>query len=225
MNATNLLPAVDVEPKRAPQRGSVIWLHGLGASGHDFEPIVPMLQLPAVRFVFPHAPQIPVTLNGGMVMPAWYDIRALADVPEREDMTGVARNAERVRDLIARENARGVPTDRIILAGFSQGAALALHVGLRYPETLCGMLVLSGYLMAPEQLPNESHAANATTPILMCHGARDPMVLRDWGARSRDMLAAHSPQRDLRWREFEMGHEVCPEEIQVIAHWLHERFG
>jgi phospholipase/carboxylesterase len=140
---------VEIEPRVQPQRGSVVWLHGLGADGHDFESIVPMLRRPDVRFVFPHAPSQPVTINGGFVMPAWYDILALDRRPDRESEPDIRRSTLLVEALLQREKDRGVPANRIVLAGFSQGAAMALHVGLRHAEALAGLVILSGYRVLP----------------------------------------------------------------------------
>jgi len=156
---------------------TVIWLHGLGASGDDFEPIVPMMEMPHTRFVFPHAPILPVTINMGMRMPAWYDILTLEwDSEAREDERTIRNSAELVVELLEAEHARGIPYDRIVLAGFSQGGALALHVGTRYPHTLAGIMILSAYEVLSETYDNEAHDANSETAMLFCHGVYDPMV-------------------------------------------------
>ncbi len=220
---TDLLPCVEVEPTAA-QAGTVIWLHGLGADGHDFEPIVPMLDAPHLRFVFPHAPEIPVTINMGWVMPAWYDILTLEEGPERENAAHIHASAERVRELIRRENERGVPTADIVLAGFSQGSALSLYLALRHPEPLRGVLVLSGYLILADELEAEVHDANRDTPVLFAHGSHDPLVPCDRGRRAHDRVRTLSPSRDLEWHEFPMAHEVCPDEIEAVRRWLGERF-
>lgn len=215
----SLLPCVEVGP-RGEAAGTVVWLHGLGANGHDFEPIVPALELPRVRFVFPHAPVRPVTINGGMVMPAWYDIVALVRAGG-EDEAQVRESAARIDALIAREVGRGVPSDRIVVAGFSQGAALALHVGTRYPERLAGIMVLSGYEVRAASRSAEASPANLGTPMLFCHGTQDPLVPVQGG---RAACEAHAtPGREARWREFPMAHEVSDAEIDVIRDWLHAR--
>jgi phospholipase/carboxylesterase len=215
----NLLPCVEAGP-RGQADGAVVWLHGLGADGHDFEPIVPYLRLPRVRFVFPHAPLRPVTINGGMVMPAWYDIVALAR-PGAEEAAQVRESASQVRALVAREVDRGVPAARIVVAGFSQGAALALHVGVRYPERLAGILVLSGYEVTVASRESEASPANRATPMLFCHGTHDPTVPIEGG---RAAYQAHATaEREATWHEFPMGHEVSEEEIAVVRDWLHLR--
>lgn len=217
----NHLPCLEIGPPDAT--ASVVWLHGLGASGDDFEPIVPHLRLPHVRFVFPHAPARPVTINGGYVMPSWYDIRHLDFVGEgRESEDDIRASGAQVAALIEREAARGVPPERTVLAGFSQGGALALHVGHRYPATLAGILVLSGYLVRPGALA-EGHAANADTPLLFGHGRFDDVVPHFAGRLAFEAFAR--PGRDARWKDYPMGHEVCPEEIGDIAFWLRERIG
>jgi phospholipase/carboxylesterase len=216
-----LLPCVEVEAT-GPARGSVVWLHGLGADGHDFEPIVPLLGLPAVRFVFPNAPARPVTINGGMVMPAWYDILALGGPGPGERAPDVRQSARLIEALLEREEQRGVPSPRIVLAGFSQGAAMALHVGTRYPRPLLGIMVLSGYQVLAETREAEASPANRTTPILFCHGTQDPLVAV---GRGRQAHRAHaSPERPTEWLEFPIGHEVSPAEIAVIRDWLKARF-
>jgi len=217
----SLLECIVIEP-RGQADAAVIWLHGLGASYHDFPPIVPELRLPVghgVRFVFPQAPSIPVTVNGGMVMPAWYDILAM-DFDRKVDEAGVRRSAAAIRDLVARERARGIASERIVLAGFSQGGAIALHEGVRHPEPLAGILALSTYLACDGNLDVERSAANASTPILMCHGHSDPMVALGLGVKARERLAKlGSP---VTWREYPMAHEVCTEEIQDVGAWLQE---
>jgi phospholipase/carboxylesterase len=202
--------------------GTVLWLHGLGADGHDFEPIVPLLGLPRVRFVFPHAPHRPVTINGGAVMRAWYDIRSLDDPSAREEETDIRTSATLLEELLARESERGVPAERTVLAGFSQGGAMALHVGTRYRQGLRGLMVLSGYEVLASTREAEVSPANRLTPLLGCHGTADPLVSL---ARGRAAYRAHAASgRPADWHEFPMGHEVCPEEIQVIRRWLGERF-
>ena len=217
---SELLPCVEINPTHAATPKTVLWLHGLGASGHDFEPIVPTLQLPHIRFVFPHAPQIPVTINGGMMMPAWYDIRSLEESDEREDPVGIQRAAQYVQTLLLREIDNGVSPSNIVLAGFSQGAAMALHVGLRWPQSLAGIMVLSGYLLLPETLEREAHEANRETPMLMCHGTQDPTVSVSRGRNTHALIDALNPARSMLWHEYEMGHSVCPEEILTVGQWL-----
>ena len=213
------LPCVEVGP-RGPADGAVIWLHGLGANGHDFEPIVPYLELPRVRFVFPHAPLRPVTINGGMVMPAWYDITALAR-PGGEDADQVKESSAQVGALIARENGRGIDSGRIVIAGFSQGAAVALHAGTRHPERLAGIMVLSGYEVRARSREAEASPANRRTPMLFCHGTEDPLVPVEAGRAAYEAYA--TPEREAVWREFPMAHQVSDEEIATVRGWLHDR--
>ena len=212
------LDAIEIETGAAP-RSAVIWLHGLGADGHDFEPIVPELGLPsslAVRFVFPHAPIQPVTINGGMRMRAWYDVTG----DGRQDERGVRSSQAHVEALIARERGRGIPARSLVLAGFSQGGAMALQTGLRHAERLAGILALSCYLPLPETLAQEVSAANRDVPIFMCHGAHDQVIPLAWAARSRDHIAALGYAVD--WREYPMPHSVCAEEIADVGLWLRE---
>jgi phospholipase/carboxylesterase len=214
--------AVLLLPAGAPA-ASVIWLHGLGADGHDFVPIVPQLQLPprsAIRFVFPHAPMRPVTLNQGMRMRAWYDIRQLS-AGGSEDADGIIDSAVRISALIERERGLGVASERIVLAGFSQGGAMTLHVGLRHPGRLAGLLALSTYLPLRGRLAQESSLANRQVPILMCHGRFDPVLALQLGRASRDALLALGYA--VEWREYDMQHGVSPEEIADIAGWLRAR--
>lgn len=215
---TDLLPTVEIGPD-APT-GSVVWLHGLGASGHDFEDIVPMLERPDVRFVFPHAPTRAVTLNMGLLMPAWYDIEYLgAEGGEKE--AHVRDSARLVEALLAWERERGIPSSRIVLAGFSQGAAMALHVGTRHAEALLGIVVLSGYELLAATREDEEADANATTPMLFCHGTLDPMVPVDAG---RAAYTTHAEGRSAAWHEFPIAHALCVEEVEVIRDWLKDRF-
>ena len=217
----DLLSCVEVAPT-GEARGSVVWLHGLGADGHDFEPIVPLLDLPDVRFVFPNAPARPVTINGGMVMPAWYDILTLGGPGPGERAPDVRQSAGLVEALIEREERRGVASSRIVLAGFSQGAAMALHVGIRYRRPLLGMMVLSGYEVLAETREAEAGAANRATPILFCHGTQDPLVAV---GRGRQAYRAHAiPERPTEWHEFPIAHEVSLPEIAVVRDWLEARF-
>jgi phospholipase/carboxylesterase len=212
--------AVTLEPA-TKARAAVIWLHGLGADGHDFVPIVEELGLPAdlaVRFVFPHAPVRPVAINNGMRMRAWYDI---APDMRRQDETGIRESARAVEGFLSREIAAGVPAERIVLAGFSQGGAITLHTGLRYGQKLAGLLALSTYLPLPELYAAERNPARADTPILMCHGRHDPMLPLQLGAWSRDVLRQDGYPVD--WREYPMAHQVCAEQIADIGAWLGAR--
>ncbi len=217
-----LLRCVEIEPPGGPATASVVWLHGLGASGHDFEPIVPELGLGPdhrVRFVFPHAPVMPVTLNAGMRMPAWYDIKSLGS--RDDDEPGIQASAAHVERLLARERERGVPSSRTVVAGFSQGGAVALYAGLRHAERLAGLLVLSAYLLLADKLPGEAADVNRDVPILQCHGTRDPMVPESKGAAARDRLGALG--YDVTYATWPMEHQVCLEEIELIGKWLRER--
>ena len=186
--ANEYLSALEITTGRDPD-ASIIWLHGLGADGHDFEPLVPELRLEplAIRFVFPHAPIRPVTLNGGLAMPAWYDINGLTSAA-REDEQGIREMVPTIEALIRRERERGIAASRVVLAGFSQGGALALHVGLRYAETLAGIMGLSTYLPLRAQLKRERHAANENTPLFLAHGTDDPVLDFSFGTSSRDLL-------------------------------------
>ncbi len=211
--------AVEVETGRDPT-GTVIWLHGLGADGHDFEPLVPELVRPgerALRFVFPHAPIRPVTLNGGFAMRAWYDIVAL-DRRGPEDEDGIRASQATVEALIHRENERGIRSERIVLAGFSQGGAMALFVGIRYPEKLAGMMGLSCYMLLASRLVPERHAANLATPVFLAHGKEDPVVLPALGQEAHRLLEAAGYA--VEWRTYNMPHSVCPQEVADIATWL-----
>jgi phospholipase/carboxylesterase len=197
----------------------VIWLHGLGADGHDFEPLVPMLGLPrrlAARFVFPHAPERPVTINMGMRMRAWYDIAELGG--RSEDADGIRASQGLLEALIARERARGIEARRIVLAGFSQGGAIALQTGLRHPERLAGIMALSTWLPLAATLEVERSAANLDVPLFLAHGLNDEMVGIERALRSRDALEALGYA--VEYHEYPMGHAVCPEEVAAIAAWL-----
>jgi phospholipase/carboxylesterase len=209
----------------APAVASVIWLHGLGADGHDFVPIVPELKLPAspaVRFIFPHAPVRPVTLNAGMRMRAWYDIKTLT-AEGRADESGIRESAARLGEYIASERAGGIASSRIVVAGFSQGAAVALHAGLRHAEPIAGVLALSAYLPLAASLAAERSEANLATPILMCHGLYDPVLPHALGIMARDALRAQGYA--VEWKEYPMQHQVCLPEIQDVAEWLKTRLG
>jgi phospholipase/carboxylesterase len=211
---------VELAPRAGAATASVIWLHGLGADGHDFVPLVPELRLPStlsVRFIFPHAPVQAVTINNGYRMRAWYDIMGLT-VDSPEDSRGVSQSATLVGSYIDRERGRGVAVDRIVIAGFSQGGAIALYAGLRYPESLAGVLALSTYLPLRDRLATEASSANRHTSILMCHGTQDPVVGLQLSQRSRDALLKLNYA--VRWIEYPMRHELCPQEIQDISQWL-----
>jgi phospholipase/carboxylesterase len=217
--ADQLLDAIEIETAPAPT-AAVIWMHGLGADGHDFEPIVPELRLgprPSIRFVFPHAPLRPVTINQGHVMRAWYDIRALAGV-RREDEAGVRQSARQIESLIARERLRGIPAERLVLAGFSQGGAMALHTGLRHAERLAGVMALSCYLPLASTLEAEAAPANRAVPIFWAHGVHDPMIPLALAEQSREQLATLG--YPIEWHQYAMPHSVSAEEIAEIARWL-----
>jgi len=214
-------PLEHIELATGPDpKGTVIWMHGLGADGWDFVPLVRELQLPAelaLRFVFPHAPMRPVTINNGYVMRAWYDI-AMTDIARRPDEAGIRDSQAAVEALIARERERGMPAARIVLAGFSQGGAIALQAGLRHPEALAGIVALSTYLALEESLDREASAANRATPILMAHGTEDPIVPLALAERSRATLEKHGYR--VEWHTWPMPHSVCAEEVEAIARFL-----
>ena len=216
---TTLLPRIELESAPNPT-AAVIWLHGLGADGNDFAALVPELDLdgcPPIRFVFPHAPSIPVTLNGGYIMPAWYDILG-ANLVDRQDAAGIQKSEQAVKALIENEVARGIAFDRIVLAGFSQGCAMALHTGLRLPHRLAGIMALSGYLPLADRFATERMQANANTPVFMAHGTQDPVVVLARGENSRDALAAMG--HPVQWHTYPMQHAVHPHEIADIASFL-----
>jgi len=211
--------AVEVETGRAPA-AAVIWLHGLGADGHDFEPIVPELVTPgerALRFVFPHAPIRPVTLNGGYAMRAWYDIAAL-DRRAPEDESGIRASQAAIETLIRRENARGIASERIVLAGFSQGGAMALFTGTRYAQPLAGIMGLSCYRVLARRFDAERAAANQSTPVFLAHGTQDPVVAAALGEEACRQLQAAGYA--VEWHTYSMAHAVCPQEVADIALWL-----
>jgi len=219
----SLLPCVEIEPMQ-PALRSLIWLHGLGADGHDFEPIVPELGLAPelrVRVILPHAPEIPVSINGGMMMPAWYDIRDV-DLANRHDEAGVRRSAEQLTQLIKRENERGVASENIVLAGFSQGGAVVAHVALRHPEKLCGLIMLSTYAVLEQTIEAERSDANQALPVFQAHGSLDPMVTPDRGQAARELLEKLG--HPVEWHDYPMQHQVCLEEIQDLSTWLNKRF-
>ena len=214
-----MLEAVEIETGRNPT-GTVLWLHGLGADGHDFAPIVPQLveshERP-LRFVFPHAPVRPVTINGGMAMRAWYDILGFnRGVPH--DEVGIRASDAEVRALIQRENQRGIPTNRIVLGGFSQGGAISLFSGPRYPEKLAGIMALSCYLLLEDLLPTERTKVNYATPVFLAHGNQDPVVDFRRGLEAKQLLEAGG--YPVEWHPYVMPHSVCPQEVADIANWL-----
>ncbi len=217
--SAGLLETVEVEPGTAAD-AAVVLMHGLGADGHDFESLVPELRLPArpaVRWVFPHAPVRPVTINGGYRMRAWYDIVAI-DRAAAEDEHGIRRSAEEIGALVRRERERGIPAERIVLAGFSQGGAMALFTALRWPERLGGVAALSCYLPLAAHLAAEAHPANAAVPVFLAHGTMDPIVPKALGESSRDLLRSRG--YDVEWREYPMPHSVCAPEIDDLRAFL-----
>jgi phospholipase/carboxylesterase len=215
----DLLDVLEVQTAPSPT-AAVVWMHGLGADGHDFVDIVPLLRLPeslAVRFVFPHAPMQPVTINGGMVMRAWYDIRPEAGA-RREDEIGIRESQNHVEALIAREKARGVSPGRLVLAGFSQGGAMALQTGLRHPERLAGIMALSCYLPLADHVASETSPANRDVPIFMAHGTGDPLIPLARARRGYEILDGLGYR--VEWHEYPMPHSVCDNEIRDIGGWL-----
>jgi phospholipase/carboxylesterase len=214
-----LLPSIELETAPDPD-AAIIWLHGLGADGNDFVPIVKEIKLPdtaRIRFVFPHAPVRRVTLNNGMAMRAWYDLYN-ADLASRADLDGVRESQAQVEALIARETARGIAARRIVLAGFSQGGVIALHAGLRHAERLAGIIALSTYLVLPDKLVDEAAVANRDLPIFMAHGTMDPVVRPDWGEAGRRALAAAG--YPVEWHSYAMPHSLVWEEIEAIGVFL-----
>jgi phospholipase/carboxylesterase len=217
------LDSIEINP---PQKeiGSVIWLHGLGADGNDFVPIVPNLNLPSdlpLRFVFPHAPQRPVTINNGYVMRAWFDIYSMT-THERIDQKGIEESMTLLQNLIAKEQQRGIPPNKIVLAGFSQGAVIALLTGLKFSTPLAGIIALSGFLPHSEKLMSETNAANYTTPIFVAHGTEDTVVPYTLGLHTSDMLQRNKYL--VSWHSYKMPHSVCQEEIGDLANWLRKVF-
>ena len=213
------LPCIEIETAPNPS-ASVIWLHGLGADGNDFVPIIPQLNLyecPAIRFVFPSAPSIAVTVNGGYVMPAWYDITE-RDINAREDIAGIHKSATAIAELIEREASRGIAYDKIVLAGFSQGCAMSLQVGLRFPHTLAGIMALSGYLPLAKSLAVERSDANSKTPIFMAHGVWDAVIVPERAEASADVLEKLGYPVD--WNTYPMEHSLHPDELVDISRFL-----
>ena len=218
MNAASL-ETVEVEPDR-PADACVLWMHGLGADGHDFESLVPELRLeasPAVRFVFPHAPIRPVTINGGQRMRAWYDIAGF-DRRAPTDEAGIRESAAALGELVRRERERGIPAERIVVAGFSQGGAMALFLGPRWPERLGGVVALSTYLPLPHTLAKEAHPANAAVPLFQAHGSFDPLVPQALGEQTRETLRALG--YDVDWRSYPMPHSLCAQEVEDLREFL-----
>lgn len=214
------MPLEAIEMDAPDALGTVIWLHGLGADGHDFEPVAAMLDLASkVRFVFPHAPMRKVTINAGAEMRAWYDIDPRAPLAGTED---IRRSAEQIEELVQAEEERGIARSRIVLAGFSQGGVIALHLGLRSQERFAGVMALSTYLHDHERIGEEVSFASIDTPIFMAHGQMDPMIPMARAITSRDALAALG--YTVEWREYGMGHQVSPQEIADIGEWLNARF-
>ena len=221
MEDTPLVPhldALELEPAQ-PATASVIWMHGLGADASDFYSVPPELRLPddlAVRYVFPNAPKIPVTINMGMIMQAWYDVSSFDR--RDQDEHRIRQSATWIDELVAREVERGVPASRIVLAGFSQGGAMALFAGLRHPEALAGVMCLSGYLLLAEETGQVATSTPGMPPIFQAHGTGDPVVSLDLGYESRDVLTRAG--FEVEWHEYPMGHQVCLEEIRDVGRWL-----
>lgn len=225
---TSVLPNITLDTGSNPQH-SIIWLHGLGADGGDFVPVAEEMELPvAVRYIFPHAPMRPVTINGGYVMRAWYDIlisaasaEISASIGRNEDIEGIRESQAEIEKLIAQERQRGIPAKNIYLAGFSQGGAVVLYAGLRHKEKLGGILALSTYLPLKQTLAMEAAAAAKTVPIFMAHGQVDPVIPYAFGRASADALTEQG--YTLEWHGYPMPHSVCPEEIRDIEQWLTQR--
>lgn len=217
--ASKKLDFIEINPQAKPT-AAIIWLHGLGADGHDFEPIVPELHLPKtlpVRFIFPHAPKRAVSINFGMVMPAWYDIMDVAGL-HKVNADDILASSRQLKDVMQAEIQKGLPPERIILAGFSQGGTIALHTGLRYDRKLAGIMALSTCLPAADQPSDEYVAANRDISIFMAHGTRDPMIPIEKAIETRDALKRL--EYNIRWQEYPMDHSVCHEEIQHIRSWI-----
>jgi len=216
---STLLETIELDSAANPTV-SIIWMHGLGADGNDFVPLVKELDLrgcPGIRFIFPSAGTMPVTINNGYVMRAWYDI-LVSDLVRREDESGLRASQAQIEALVAREKARGIPANRIILAGFSQGCAMALQTGLRHPEKLAGLMCLSGYLPLADKTAAERTPASLDTPIFMAHGTADPVVQIGRAQQSRDLLTGLGYK--IEWHEYPMQHSLCQEEIDDIGAWL-----
>ena len=217
-----LLPCLEIESGNNEPTHSIIWLHGLGADGNDFAPIVNELTLNnPIRFIFPHAPTMPVTINNGMVMPAWYDIAA-AQLDHQQDEVGTKKSQASIVALIEREIERGIKSENIILAGFSQGGAIALHTALRYDKPLAGIMGLSTYLPLADSVANEVHDANSKTPIMLAHGKHDPIIPFNLAEKTQAHLNQLGYTTELH--PYEMEHSVCPEEIAQISNWISQVF-
>ncbi len=218
-----LLDAIELEDGQNP-RYAVIWMHGLGADGSDFVPVVPELglpPLPGVRFIFPHAPEMPVTCNGGYVMRAWYDIISLEKTSRRIDEAGIVHSRTAIRRLIARENARGIPCERIFLAGFSQGGAIAYSTALTHPQRLAGIIALSTYLPSVDLVVREMSDTNESIPVFAAHGSYDDVVSPELGLAARDFLIDRG--FSVVWQDYPMPHSICLEEVVAIGEWLKAR--
>lgn len=216
------LDSIIIETQPHPD-AAIIWLHGLGADGNDFVPIIEQLQLPshlAVRFIFPHAPVRPITINQGYQMPGWYDISSLSIV-EGEDEAGIRESSAILKELCQEQEASGIDSSRIIIAGFSQGGAIALHCGCRYPRQLGGIMALSTYLALPDTLEEEISDHITEIPIFMAHGRQDDVVDYENGKQCLEQLEGYDIE--VQWNEYDMGHAVCLEEIQHIRQWLTEQ--
>jgi phospholipase/carboxylesterase len=215
------LDCVEVDPGDADS--AVIWMHGLGDRGQSFVPIVPHLGVPTTRFVFPNAPERAVTINGGFVMPSWYDVRSLGPGPNRESTEEIQESAALILAVVEAQRQLGIPAERLVLAGFSQGGAMALHVASRYTETLAGILVLSAYLLHGDDFADARTTDNANTPVLFCHGSADPTVPMRSARAAHDRLREVDPDRPLEWTDYPMGHELGLDEIRRVGQWLRER--
>ncbi len=216
------LERLTIEPKKEAE-ACVIWLHGLGDSGAGFAPVVPLLNIPeslAVRFIFPHAPSLAVTINQGFVMPAWYDIKGM-EMENRADMAGVLHSEKAIAALIDEQIESGIPSQKIILAGFSQGGVMSLFTGLRYNKSLAGIMALSCYLPTGDKLPTQLSEANKQTPLLQQHGEQDEVVPYEAGLSAYELIKSASYAT--QWQSYTMGHSVLPEQLQVIGQWLAER--
>ncbi|MCW8901256.1 MAG: alpha/beta hydrolase [Gammaproteobacteria bacterium] len=217
---SDFLPCVEINPAHATH--SIVWLHGLGADGHDFEPIVNELNLNhPIRFIFPHAPEMSVTVNNGLSMPAWYDITT-AKIDAAQDEAGIKKSQQAILALLEREIERGIPSNNIILAGFSQGGAIALHTGLRYEKPLAGIMGLSTYLPLVNSVANEVSDANKQTPIFLAHGSYDPIIPYPLAVETQATLNKLNYATELK--KYEMEHSVCVEEVDDISHWINRVF-
>lgn len=216
------LQTIQVQTQENPD-SAIIWLHGLGADGNDFAPIIPQLNLSnklAARFIFPHAPVMPITINQGYHMPGWYDIYS-DDIVSGEDEQGIRNTSAVIRQMCEQQESLGIASSRIILAGFSQGGAIALHCGLSYPRPLAGIMALSTYLPLHTSFANDASPANQATDIFMAHGSQDPVVATAFGKKSFQLLS--DAGHPIHWHEYDMGHSVCPEEIENIGSWINDR--